>query len=82
MRDESARHKGHAEAGNGAHFNIRVVSQKFAGLSHLQRHRLVYQAVGKPADIGLHALAVRALTPDEAAPRFTDSPNRKGESSC
>ena len=82
VQDESAKHRGHAEAGSGAHFRIRVVSQKFAGLSHLQRHRLIYQAVGKPADIGLHALAVRALTPDEAAPHFTDSPNHKGETPC
>ena len=66
VRDESAMHEGHAEAGNGAHFRVRVVSEKFAGLSHLQRHRLVYETVGKPAEMGLHALAVRALSPDEA----------------
>ena len=87
VRDESAMHEGHAEAGNGAHFRVRVVSEKFAGLSHLQRHRLVYETVGKPAEMGLHALAVRALSPDEAVndsnsthPTHTTHPHPKGES--
>ena len=90
VRDESAMHEGHAEAGNGAHFRVRVVSEKFAGLSHLQRHRLVYETVGKPAEMGLHALAVRALSPDEAVndsnsthPTHTTHPTHphpKGES--
>ena len=66
--DESAKHRGHREAGSGAHFQVRVVSERFAGLSRLQRHRLVYETVGKPADLGLHALAVRALAPDEVRP--------------
>ena len=87
VRDESAMHEGHAEAGNGAHFRVRVVSEKFAGLSHLQRHRLVYETVGKPAEMGLHALAVRALSPDEAVndsnsthPTHTTHSHPKGES--
>ena len=82
VRDDSARHRGHAEAGNGAHFQVRVVSEKFAGLSRLQRHRLVYETVGKPADIGLHALAVRALAPDEAGGGLNSIPDNhlKGES--
>ena len=83
VRDESAMHRGHAEAGNGAHFRVRVVSEKFAGLSHLQRHRLVYETVGKPAEMGLHALAVRALSPDEArndsTPTTQPHPHPKGE---
>ena len=87
VRDESAMHEGHAEAGNGAHFRVRVVSEKFAGLSHLQRHRLVYETVGKPAEMGLHALAVRALSPDEAVndsnsthTTHSTHPHPKGES--
>ena len=87
VRDESAMHEGHAEAGNGAHFRVRVVSEKFAGLSHLQRHRLVYETVGKPAEMGLHALAVRALSPDEAVndsnsthPTHSTHSHPKGES--
>ena len=84
VRDESAMHEGHAEAGNGAHFRVRVVSEKFAGLSHLQRHRLVYETVGKPAEMGLHALAVRALSPDEAVNDSNSThpthPHPKGES--
>ena len=84
VRDDSAQHRGHREAGSGAHFQVRVVSERFAGLSRLQRHRLVYETVGKPADLGLHALAVRALAPDEVRaevpPAFPTHPV-KGEPS-
>ena len=76
--DESAKHRGHREAASGAHFQVRVVSERFAGLSRLQRHRLVYETVGKPAEMGLHALAVRALTPDENRLSFPDH-SAKGE---
>ena len=83
VRDDSEKHRGHAEAGNGAHFQVRVVSEKFVGLSRLQRHRLVYETVGKPAEMGLHALAVRALAPDEIgarAPNSISTNHPKGES--
>ena len=78
VRDESAAHRGHAEAHAGAHFRVRVVSERFSGLSRLQRHRLVYETVGPPAAIGLHALAVRAVAPEEIGFRVPRSP--KGDS--
>ena len=78
VRDESAAHRGHAEAHAGAHFRVRVVSERFSGLSRLQRHRLVYETVGPPAAIGLHALAVRAVAPEEIGSRVPRSP--KGDS--
>ncbi len=44
VRDESAAHVGHANAGKG-HFRVKVVSTCFAGLKPLQRHRLVNEAL-------------------------------------
>lgn len=61
--DESAAHAGHAGAapGGGTHFRVRIASPRFAGLSRVQRHRLVYDALREFIDRGLHALAVETL---------------------
>ncbi len=59
--DESHLHVGHAGASGGAgHFNITIVSDKFAGQSALQRHRMVYLAVGNLMPSEIHALSINA----------------------
>jgi BolA protein len=64
--DDSAAHAGHAGARSGAHFNLRIVSARFAGLPRIARHRLVYDALRPWMAEGVHALAIDARTPDEA----------------
>jgi BolA family transcriptional regulator, general stress-responsive regulator len=64
--DDSAAHAGHAGAREGAHFNVRIVSARFAGLPRISRHRLVYDALRPWMAEGIHALAIDARTPDEA----------------
>jgi acid stress-induced BolA-like protein IbaG/YrbA len=51
--------------GDGRHFNAHVVSMRFAGLSRLARHRLVYQALGDKVGGMIHALSLSTLTPEE-----------------
>jgi stress-induced morphogen len=53
--------------GGGDHFRAEVVSDRFAGLSRIQQHRLVYEVFG--ADIGgpIHALSIKTSTPGGAA---------------
>lgn len=68
VEDESAKHAGHAGArpGGQTHFNVRVVSEIFAGLSRVERQRRVYAALAdqlKPN--GIHALSLTTLTPAE-----------------
>ena len=63
--DDSAAHAGHAGAREGAHFILRIVSARFAGLPRVARHRLVYDAVRPWMAEGVHALAIDARTPDE-----------------
>ena len=63
--DDSAAHAGHAGASSGAHFNLRIVSARFAGLPRVARHRLVYDALRPWMAEGVHALAIDARTPDE-----------------
>jgi len=54
-------------AGDGQHFQALVVSRAFEGKSRVQRHQLVYQALGERMREEIHALSMRTLTPDEAA---------------
>ncbi|QNP42026.1 BolA family transcriptional regulator [Lysobacter terrestris] len=67
IEDESHKHAGHAGARDGrGHFRVDVVSGAFAGLSPIARHRAVYAAVGELMTTDIHALAIRARTPQEA----------------
>jgi BolA protein len=64
--DESARHAGHAgAAGGGGHFLVNIVSTAFEGTSLIQRHRMVYDAVGDMMHTEIHALSIQAQTPQE-----------------
>lgn len=64
--DDSARHAGHAGARDGrGHFNVRIVSRAFAGLTPLARHRLVYAALGDMMQTDIHALSIFARAPGE-----------------
>ncbi len=64
--DESALHAGHAGARDGGgHFRVEIVAEAFTGKGTLARHRLVYDAVGDLMPSAIHALAIRALAPDE-----------------
>jgi BolA protein len=66
LLDESGRHVGHAgAAAGGSHFKLVIVSPRFAGLDKLQRHRMVYAALGPLMQREIHALAIQALAPDE-----------------
>ncbi|HEX4050755.1 MAG TPA: BolA/IbaG family iron-sulfur metabolism protein [Steroidobacteraceae bacterium] len=66
VQDHSAAHAGHAGAASGkGHFSARIVSERFTGLSVLQRHRLVNQALTALWDSDLHAMSITALTSDE-----------------
>lgn len=67
--DDSHHHAGHAGAADGrGHFSVLVVSKRFAGLRQLQRHRLVYEAVGDLMVTDIHALSIHALAPGEPLP--------------
>ena len=50
---------------DGTHFAAVVVSDEFHGLRPLQRHQLVYRALGDKMGGDIHALSIRALTPAE-----------------
>lgn len=66
IQDDSHLHAGHAGAKEGRHFTVRVVSERFNGLSRVARHRLVYDALQLLIPRGIHALAIDARAPGES----------------
>jgi BolA protein len=68
VADDSARHAGHAGARpeGETHYSVLVISPVFAGQSRVARSRAVHAALAAEFAGGLHALALRLLTPEEA----------------
>ena len=68
VTNDSARHRGHAgDDGSGeSHFSVEIVSERFAGMSRLERQRAVNAALRDLLAERVHALAIRAHAPDEA----------------
>lgn len=66
IRDESQRHAGHEGARDGrGHFACTIVSAAFENHSPLERHRMVYDALGDMMLTDIHALTIRAYTPGQ-----------------
>ncbi|MGB9990561.1 BolA family protein [Massilia sp. SM-13] len=51
--------------GDGQHFQAVIVSPAFAGKRLIQRHQLVYAALGDRMREEIHALSMKTLTPEE-----------------
>ena len=66
--DESARHHGHAGARpeGETHFRLVIVSEAFSGRSRIERQRMVHAAAAELLRGRIHALSIRAITPEEA----------------
>ena len=65
IEDESQRYAGHAGAKDGGHYKITIVAAAFAGHNTVKRHRLIYDAAGDLMRGSIHALSIRAFSPDE-----------------
>lgn len=67
IEDESAAHAGHPGAQRGGgHYRVYLVSDRFAGLTRVARHRLVYDALQDLMQREIHALALSLVTAAEA----------------
>ncbi len=58
--------------GDGQHFEALIVSEAFRGRNRVQRHQLVYAALGERMREEIHALSMRTLTPAEVADGAAD----------
>ena len=73
IEDDSARHAGHhhdggmdAKPGGESHFNLTVVSAAFEGRNRVARQRTVNALLAEEMAGPVHALSIKAMTPDEA----------------
>jgi BolA protein len=69
VTDDSHRHAGHAGArpGGETHYSVYIVAQAFQGKSRIDRHRMINATLAGELQGGVHALAIRAAAPGEAA---------------
>lgn len=66
VKDQSHLHEGHAGARDGkGHFEVLIVASAFEDQSRIQRHRLVFDAIGDYMNTDVHALRIRAFAPGE-----------------
>ncbi len=67
IADNSQAHAGHAGAqSGGGHYHVRIVAEAFTGKSLVQRHQLIYKALGDLMKQDIHALGIEAFTPSES----------------
>lgn len=66
ITDDSAQHAGHEGAkGGGGHYQLTIVSEQFAGKPTVARHRMIYERLADMMQKDIHALSIKAATPDE-----------------
>jgi BolA protein len=67
VSNDSGRHRGHSgDDGSGeSHFSVEIVAAAFAGVSRLERQRMVNRALGDLPGQRVHALAIKARAPGE-----------------
>ena len=67
ITDESEKPKGHAgyRAGGNSHLKLFIISDRFHGLTNIQRHKLVYDTLKQELDTQIHALSIKAMTKNE-----------------
>jgi len=68
IQDDSAKHRGHSGAREGgeSHFSVRIVSERFEGLTRVARQRLINAALAEELAGPVHALSLIAQSPTEA----------------
>lgn len=71
LTNDSAAHHGHSgDDGSGeSHFSLTITSPAFTGVTRLERQRMVNRALGDMPGERVHALAIKARTPEEVSPK-------------
>ena len=65
IKDFTGRHLNHKLHEGGFHLEAVIVSKAFNEKNLIERHRMVYEAMGKLMKHEIHALSMKTLTPKE-----------------
>tara|TARA_B100001996_G_scaffold149802_1_gene114016 strand:- start:201 stop:470 length:270 start_codon:yes stop_codon:yes gene_type:complete len=65
IEDQGYLHVGHAGAKSGGHFKLIIISEHFKNKSLIERHRIIYDALGALMKTEIHALSIKAYSPNE-----------------
>jgi BolA protein len=65
IMDDTGRHLRHQHYDGGGHFQITIVSIDFEGVSLLDRHKIVYQALDGMVKNEIHALGLKTIATSE-----------------
>jgi len=65
IEDQGYLHVGHAGAKSGGHFKLIIISEHFKNKSLIERHRIIYDALGALMKTEIHALSIKANSPNE-----------------
>ena len=65
LENQSHQHAGHGPEHQWSHYKILIVSDFFTSLSRVQRHKSIYRLLAPCLTLGLHALSLETLTPQE-----------------
>ena len=66
IKDQSHLHAGHEGAKDGrGHFDLTVRSVAFVDANRIQRHQMVYDALGDLMESDIHAIRIKAQAPSE-----------------
>lgn len=65
LADESHKHIGHTGNRGGGHYRLLIVSPLFAGMNRIARQRAVQEQLQDLYAADIHALSIRAQTPEE-----------------
>ena len=75
IRNDSYKHN--VPPNSESHFNVQIVPDDFEDLSQIQRHKIVYKAVGALL-AEIHAFSITAMTTSE----FKENPSLKDTPDC
>ncbi len=65
LRDTTGKHIHHQNFDGGLHLSATIVSDNFNNKSLLERHQLVYKALGSMVKNQIHAFSMKTYTPEE-----------------
>ena len=65
IKNQSHLHKNHDEYRENSHFSVTIVSKCFEGISRINRHKMVYNSLRGLLTKNIHALQIKAMTPQE-----------------